>query len=103
MACTTSTGLRSFLQSPKSLSGRFSWSFIALERPAWQERRRRRCRSIVKPARRTRRAVRARPQVALGRPPAASKALAVAGGTACGLLVAPEARFQRDADRLGPR
>ena len=39
----------------------------------------------------------------LGPAPAASKALAVAGGTACGLLIAPEARFQRDADRLRPR
>src|ERR671934_2072690 len=87
----------------KSLSGSFSWSFIALERPAWQERRRRRCPCIVKPARRTRRAVRARPQVALGRPPAASKALAVARAAASDLLVAPKARFQRDADRLGPR
>jgi hypothetical protein len=73
--------------------------FIARERPGWQERRRRPCPSIVKPARQTRRTVRARPQVALGRPPAASKALAVARATPCGLLVAPEARFRRDADR----
>ena len=38
-------------------------------------------------------------KVALGRPPTASKALAVAQATVGGLLVAPEARFQRDADR----
>jgi hypothetical protein len=39
--------------------------------------------------------------VALDRPSAASKVSAVARATARRLLVTPEARFQRDADRLG--
>jgi hypothetical protein len=38
----------------------------------------------------------------MGRPPATSKALAAARATAGGLLVAPEARFQGDADRPAP-
>jgi hypothetical protein len=39
----------------------------------------------------------------LDRPPAASKDLALTQATAYGLRVTPEARFQGDADRLGPR
>jgi hypothetical protein len=37
----------------KSLSGRFSWHFIALARPEWQERRRSRYHRYQQAARRT--------------------------------------------------